>query len=58
MFIQSEYIANSILSDSEKSAIVNEAYAEHPAAAHIEIVEGGIMVFDSYEDYETWTQQD
>lgn len=32
--------------------------AEYPAAAHIEEVEGGWMVFETASDHETWAAQE
>ena len=56
MFIESSYIQNSILSDAEESAIIAEAVREN-SAAHAVIVDGGVMVFATWDDYATWTEQ-
>jgi hypothetical protein len=54
MFIESKAVQNNILSDSEESAILSEVRAEYPCADHFEIVNGGVMVFDTYDEYLTW----
>ena len=57
-FIESRAVQNDILSDAEKAAIIKEILEDNPAAVHAEIVEGGVMIFDSIDEYETWAAQE
>jgi len=56
-FIESRAVQNNILTDAERAAIINETLSEHPSTEHAEIVEGGVMLFDSYAEYCTWAYQ-
>jgi len=56
-FIHSDYIEHSILGDAERAAIYREIAEEYPGCACAEIVDAGIMVFDTVDEYETWIEQ-
>jgi len=56
-FIESRAVQNDIPTDATKAAIINEVREENPSAEHVEIVEGGAMLFDSYDEYLTWADQ-
>ena len=41
---------------AERAAIMAEVVEEHPGEMH-EFVEGGVMVFDTIDEYHTWAEQ-
>jgi len=52
-FIQAE---TDNMSDLEAAEFIVNAHKEHPAAV-IEIVDGGYMVFETWDAYQTWINQ-
>jgi len=56
-FVECPRIRDYHTSDSEKAAIIKEVFDENPSAFHVEVVEGGVKVFYSNDEYETWLKQ-
>jgi len=54
MFVESPRLRDYHCSDAEKSAILDEVMIEHPKAATYVAVDDGVMVFDTWKEYQDW----
>ena len=55
-FIECSRVRDYHISKGEKCAILREVREEYPCV-HAEIVEGGAMIFDTWDEFYTWSEQ-
>ena len=56
-FIESRQMTDYHCSPAEENAILDQIGRDNPGAFACMLVEGGVMVFDTYQEFKTWTEQ-